>query len=467
MRATPGSAGMDADGRTWTQQATLTLVAPFRYPEMTLNAAPSNVQQNPAADASCQWSQQLLLQEQSGLSVQLTRFLAGGMDLTAQIPQLFGTSQLAPFGALQASMCWPSGTSSQSIAYEVDGTDSTGSPITASFNSTLSPPALSPATLSLSTESISLAAAPQMPTASASLNLTGDGVQWTVNVFPSNQITTWLSVTPTSGSGSQAINLRGSATGLATGVYNATLVFQATNTIPQFIEVPVTFTVGSATGISIGGMANGASYQPAYAPGMVLSIFGAQLAPSTQAAGSVPLPLTLAGVSATVNGVAAPLYYVSPSQLNIQIPYETGAGRAVLGVNNNGQVAAAAFKVTPAAPGIFTDPSNNLVPKSAAKPGDTLSLFLTGDGTVTPSLASGASPVSGTPLDYLPRPGLPVAVTIAGIPATIVFAGIPPSLVGTTQINFVIPSDAAAGTQTVIVSVAGASSQPANLLIVP
>ena len=59
---------------------------------------------------------------------------------------------------------------------------------------------------------------------------------------------------------------------------------------------------------------------------------------------------------AMVNGVSAPLYYVSPGFLNIQIPYETGARPTVVGVDNNGQEASYSLTVTPSAPGIFTDP---------------------------------------------------------------------------------------------------------------
>ena len=64
---------------------------------------------------------------------------------------------------------------------------------------------------------------------------------------------------------------------------------------------------------------------------------------------TVPLPLDIAGVSATVNGVSAPLYYVSPGQINVQVPYETGIGFAVLGINNNGQLSSFPFTVAAAA----------------------------------------------------------------------------------------------------------------------
>jgi hypothetical protein len=85
------------------------------------------VQQDPAADASCQWSHQLIVQEQSGLNVQLTRLLANGADWTAQLPQLFGTDQLPAFGALQAQICWTQ--PPPEVTYEIDGLDQTGSPV--------------------------------------------------------------------------------------------------------------------------------------------------------------------------------------------------------------------------------------------------------------------------------------------------------------------------------------------------
>ncbi len=96
--------GMDADGRTWTQQYTLTLVG-TSVPEVILSGVPATVSQNPAADQSCQWSQQLILQEENGLAVQLTRFMVGGADMTGQISQLFGTTRMAPFRMLQATIC--------------------------------------------------------------------------------------------------------------------------------------------------------------------------------------------------------------------------------------------------------------------------------------------------------------------------------------------------------------------------
>ncbi len=62
---------------------------------------------------------------------------------------------------------------------------------------------------------------------------------------------------------------------------------------------------------AIAGITNGATYKPSFAPGSILSVFGSNLSPVTQSASSVPLPLSISGVAVLVNGIAAPLYYVS------------------------------------------------------------------------------------------------------------------------------------------------------------
>src|SRR6202035_2041484 len=146
------------------------------------------------------------------------------------------------------------------------------------------------------------------------------------------------------------------AAGLAKGVYHATLIVTSANTTPAYINVPVVFEVGASPPTKITSVTNAASLRSAFAPGMMLNVAGSGLAPSSAQANTVPLGLAMSGVSATINGVSAPLYSISPSLLNIQIPYEIGAGPAVLGVNNNGKVSSYLFQVAPSAPGIFTAP---------------------------------------------------------------------------------------------------------------
>ena len=213
----------------------------------------------------------------------------------------------------------------------------------------------------------------------------------------------------------------------------------------------------------IGGVANAASYQQVFAPGMLLYVAGVQLSPVIQFASAVPLLTYMGDVSATINGWAAPLDYVSPTQLNIQIPYEVGPGDAILVVTSPGTIETYRFTVDAAAPGIFTATDHSLVPNGSGARGDTLIMFITGQGAVSPSIATGAAPALGTPTSQLPAPVLPLTLTIGGIKVTPAFVGIPPALVGTMQINFQIPQNVPTGPQQVVVTVGGVASAPATL----
>ncbi len=124
----------------------------------------------------------------------------------------------------------------------------------------------------------------------------------------------------------------------------------------------------------------------------------------------------MSGVAVTINGLPAPLYYISPTQLNVQVPYEAGAGPAVLGVNNQGQISGIQFQISPSAPGIVTDGNGNVNPTPTAQPGSIGVLYVTGDGVVTPALRDGFSPASGTPLPSLPHSLLPFSVTVGRHP---------------------------------------------------
>jgi uncharacterized protein (TIGR03437 family) len=223
---------------------------------------------------------------------------------------------------------------------------------------------------------------------------------------------------------------------------------------------------GAPDSIFISGLANGASFTQAYAPGMALSVFGSQLAPSTAGVNVVPLPISMAGVEAAVNGVAAPLYYVSPGQLNLEIPYETAVnGMATLQINNNGQATSQTFPVATAAPGIFTDQTGAIVPNGSAIRGQITTLYVTGVGSMNPPIPTGAAPAAGTSIADLPQPDQKTTITIGGVPSPIIFIGVPVGLVGVTQINFQVPSGVGIGTQPVVVTVGGVSSAPANLSV--
>jgi len=250
---------------------------------------------------------------------------------------------------------------------------------------------------------------------------------------------------------------------LPVGTGSVTATYNGANSTPVTISV----TSGSASNgtPAITGVANGASFKSSVAPGSIFSVFGSQLSPVTASASAVPLPISISGVAVLVNGISAPLYYVSPGQLNVQIPYETTThGPVTLSVNNNGQVATQSFQVTPAAPGIFTA-AGALVPTATGAPGQEIAFYVTGVGAVTPAVSTGAAPAASTALANLPAPQQSTTVTIGGAKATIDFIGIPYGLVGVTQINVQVPSGIASGAQPVVVTVGGVASAPATITI--
>ncbi|MGH9666343.1 MAG: Ig-like domain repeat protein, partial [Bryobacteraceae bacterium] len=255
-------AGVDASGRQWTQQVSAALNGPLLRAAMALSSAPQRVLGNPNADSSCQWSQQLTLQEQNGFPIQLKTFLAGSNDYSSQMQQYFGTTMLAPFGTLQATFCSSGITSDRTTMYAIGGVDDRGMVVTALATATLAAGTASGTTVAVAPATVTMTAdASKNATASVAVTLTGGASQWTVSVFPSNRATAWLSVSPGSAAASSQLTLQASGTGLASGVYRATLIVQAPNGLPQVVEVPVTFIVGASGGATIAGVANGASFR--------------------------------------------------------------------------------------------------------------------------------------------------------------------------------------------------------------
>ena len=462
--------GVDAGGQTWSQKVSVTFLGPgVVTPAMLLTSPPGAVQQNPNADPLCQWSQPVYLQEEDGYTVQLTKFAAGTKDLSSQIQQIFGATRLAPFGTLQGTVCWSGIAPPQTSTYSITGVPDNAGTLTASLSTSFGAAAAVPAVLSVTPPVVTISVPDSSQTVTTTVDLAFDtgSPQWAVSVVPAGRTTSWLQVSPATGSGPATLTLKASGNGLSNGVYNATLAIQAAGAVPQYLNVTVVFVVGAATGMRIDQVSNVFSNQPGFAPGMLLAVYGAQLSDATQAASALPLPLSIGSVSATVNGVSAPLDYVSPGQFNIQIPYETGAGTAVLGVNNSGKVASFTFPVVAAAPGLWPHFLNLAGAVTAtAKQGDILVTYMTGEGDVTPPLTDGATPPASTAPNKLPQPRLPFSMTVGGVPAAVLFVGIPNGVAGVTQIDFTVPPNAPVGAQVpVVVTVGSASSTPVNLTV--
>jgi uncharacterized protein (TIGR03437 family) len=319
-----------------------------------------------------------------------------------------------------------------------------------------------------STPKLVAAASPDILTTAGTTTLTatvtnpiGNTPTGTVAFSAGSTLLGTVTLSGASGTSRAELSIAGGINGLALGANTITAVYEGDNfNSPAAATTVLTLLSLSSVTPSITGLTNSASYAQSYAPGMILSIFGSNLALTTAPANSVPLPVSLDNISVTVNGVPAPLYYVSPTQLNVQIPYETPAsGTATVVVSNNGKTASASIGMSPAAPGIFTDANRAIVPDSTAARGQTIAIYVTGAGMVEPSVATGAMPGNGA----APVPAGTTLVTVGGVQASTVFVGIPSWSIGVLQINFVVPSTVPAGAQPVVVSVGGLASAAATL----
>jgi uncharacterized protein (TIGR03437 family) len=303
-------------------------------------------------------------------------------------------------------------------------------------------------------------------------------------------IATVASTTGATPVGAVAFNANGVSLGSATltgsaGKATAMLAVQGTQLPQGSTKITAVYSAGASSGSlsasltvnvqatgpsggaspAIASLSNSASSAQAFAPGELVTIVGSQLAPSTESAGTIPLPYLIAGVTATINGVAAPLYFVSPAEMIVQIPYETTPGSALLSINNGGNVVSKVLTVSAAAPGIFTDQNRAPIPSAAAASGGVASLYITGVGAVTPAVATGDAPASSVALTDLPKPTQVTSVTVGGQAAVIEFIGIPSNVVGVLLINYQVPSGLAPSVQPVIVTIGGVSSPVANLTI--
>jgi uncharacterized protein (TIGR03437 family) len=418
------------------------------------------VAQNPGADPSCQWSVQLNIDEAGGNTGLVEGGLTvGGVDWSSRIPAIFGTVRLASWNGLQGTLCLggviPPAT--ETIDIETSG-------LIQEIVVFLAGPAANPTRLSAAPASVGMAAASASQPAQATLaiDLADTTAPWTASVYPANRTTAWLGASQFSGTGPAEIALTASGAGFEPGAYRATLVIQSPSAVPQSIDVPIMFVLGSNTsGAAIGAVANPATYSAAVSPGMLVAVFGTNLASAASTASGSPLPYSLGGVSAAVNGIAAPLAYVSPTQVNLQIPYEVGAGPAVLGIDNNGQIAGFQFQISASAPGIFADANGSLSPTPAVPRAGTTTLLMVGAGEVTNLIRTAYSPSSAATY----KPLLPLSVTVGGVPVFLETVGLAPLQFGVTQVKFTLPPSVPAGVQPVVVTVGGVSSPPVNVTV--
>ena len=209
-----------------------------------------------------------------------------------------------------------------------------------------------------------------------------------------------------------------------------------------------------------------ASYREDNSPESIVSAFGNGLSSTTLIASTQPLPLSLGEVNVMVDGRQARLFFVSPNQINYQIPSDTPSGLANVMVSKTGEVVSqGTIQVSNVALSLFTaDASgqgapaglllrvkangeqvyeslvrfdaaqNKLVPAAIVRrAGEQLYLILFGSGLRNAPNSDGNS-ANGVAES--------VEVNIGGVNAPVIYAGVAPGYVGLEQINIRIPDEA-------------------------
>jgi uncharacterized protein (TIGR03437 family) len=463
-----GFTGVDGGGINWSVQVQAAFVGPTNgQAGMTPALVPLSINQNTSADPSCQWSQQLFINEAYGYATSLASLSLGGVSYTSRIPAIFGTTRLYGWGEVSGTLCWTGVTPGTSSIVSIG----LGSGQSSQLQVTFAGPPASPLQMTAAPATLSLTAPDtiQSPSTTLALTLSDKTQAWTASVFPANRTTSWLTLSQTSGVGNGQIKLQANGAGFEPGAYRATIVFQSPNGVPATLSVPVMFVLGggSITGDTvISGVVNAGSLAQTASPGMIAIINGSSLANSSAIAPNTsPRPYTLGGVSVKVNGISAPLLSVSSSQLTVQIPYEVGAGPAVVGVNNNGQVAGYQIQVAPAAPAVFVDANGFVAGNSNATAGGKFTFTLTGDGDVTPSLNTGYTPIGTATIPSVYKSRQPFSVTVGGLEAFITSYGLQPGSVGTTLVNITLLPFVPSGVQPLVVTIGGVSSPAAKVTV--
>ncbi len=244
---------------------------------------------------------------------------------------------------------------------------------------------------------------------------------------------------------------------------------------------------GGPAGPVLTAVNNGASFQTGVVSGSWITLWGSNLSQTSRLWGSSDfvenrLPKSLDGVSVKVNGKDAPIYYISPGQVNALAPTDTSLGPVDITLTNaNGTAAPLRGELVASSPGLFMFDAESrkyvaavhadgvYVGKSGllgagaavrpAKPGDIILLYGTGFGLTSPAvitdlLFSGAAQLAN--LNQL-------TIRIGSVPAQVQFAGL--TLQGLYQFNVVVP-DVADGDQEVIAEMAGVRSQAGALITI-
>ena len=366
------------------------------------------------------------------------------------------------------------------------------SPSTITIPVSLTVTAAQTVTVSANTLSFSYQLGAATP-ATQTITVTSTGSSSVPVTVTSTSTPAWLTVSPSSGSAGLSVSPLVLTASVLPSVLTTAGTLNGTITItPQGqspVTVAVTLTVTGSPAPQLVSISNAASGGfGVIAPGELITIKGSNLGPAVPATFSIggggTLSSTLSGVQVMFDTIAGTPIYVSPTQVNVIVPYEI-AGRATTNVTvvyNNQVSAGIPQNVANQAPGIFTDSSTGVgqasvlnfngvlngpasglvingtnVPTTPAAQGSGIAVFMTGGGQTSPLSTTGTITPVGTTLYNLPAGS--VKATIGGVNAPVQFAGAAPGEVtGVIQVNLQVPTGITGSALQLVITINGTAS---------
>jgi len=340
-------------------------------------------------------------------------------------------------------------------------------------------PAVSPA-ISLSSTSLDFQLAATGSTPTTQTFVVSNSGQGTLNWAAAPTTTSggaWLSVSPANGNtlagqAGATVTVTANPSGLAAGDYYGLIQVSSPNASSQLQIVTVRFTIQTAgedpPQISVGGIVSAASYAGPVAPGTLVAIFGSSFTDpgNVLLANSLPWPSNLGGTSVTIAGVTAPVFVVTPGQINAMLPFGLAVDTElpIVVTRNNAVSAPQSVSMVSALPSVFTQnqtgqglgaiiilhPDGSWVLAgngNSATAGDTLEIYCTGLGDTNPRTVAGF-PATVSPLLWAIDQ---VTLTVGGVNVPVSYYGLVPGLAGLFQVNATLPTGIAASPQSPVV----------------
>lgn len=229
------------------------------------------------------------------------------------------------------------------------------------------------------------------------------------------------------------------------------------------------------------GIVNLASYQSALAPNGLLSIFGTNLG-QNEVFSSTPLPYVLGGTCVTLNNVPLPLFWVSPTQINAQIPPTTAAGTyplVVRSITNRTASAPQSVTISALAPAVLVDATGQIAlvhadgqyvtQNNPATRDEPLQLYAVGLGATTGGTVTAGEPSPSSPLAqtsstvevYFGPPNYKQSAVIVD------WAGLAPGFIGVYQLNLRVPGFHGTGNALPVMLKVGTATSPTSGPVVP